>query len=150
MCRQKADGETKNFEAEAEERSEFVFSVSEGTMGHSSTTAFCWTNLEEAMGVDREKGHGLSTQEVVKRGFGDLDGGATKAMGSVHALQQIQSTCKEAGLPGVTRVDTDERPVFGFGNRSMHFNLLSQDAEWVPSLILAMTKPSSPRLTLRA
>ena len=115
MCPQKKDDDTKNFEAEAEEHSEFVFSVSEDART-SSTSAFCWTNLEEAMGIDRQEGQGLSTQEVVKQGFGVLDGGATKTMGSMHALEQIQRACKETGQPGVTRVDTDERPVFGFGN----------------------------------
>jgi len=115
MCPQKKDDDTKNFEAEAEEHSEFVFSISEDART-SSTSAFCWTNLEEAMGIDRQEGQGLSTQEVVKQGFGVLDGGATKTMGSMHALEQIQRACKETGQPGVTRVDTDERPVFGFGN----------------------------------
>ena len=111
LCPQKTDGESKNFEAEVEEHSEFVFSASEDIKG-CSRSAFCWKNLEEANGATQKDMQGLSTQEVVKRGFGVLDGG----VGSVHALEQIQLACKDSGRPGVTKVDPTDRPVFGFGN----------------------------------
>lgn len=75
--------------------------------GDSGQQAFCWTNL----------GHdNLTTHEVMTEGYGVLDGGATRTMGSIEAIQNLQNKCRERDLPGITRVDVDERPTFGFGN----------------------------------
>jgi hypothetical protein len=46
-----------------------------------------------------------------------IDGGATKTIGSVYALEKIMSlNQRKTGKTGVLAVDTDECPVFGFGN----------------------------------
>lgn len=57
-----------------------------------------------------------STDEAVTAGFGVLDGGATKTMASIHALECLEQQCKEQQLPGIVKVDTSDRPLFGFGN----------------------------------
>ena len=61
----------------------------------------------------------LSTQEAVKKGYGVLDGGATRTLGSVRAIQSVLDI--NQSLHGSTRlktVNTDQRPVFSFGNSS--------------------------------
>ena len=61
----------------------------------------------------------MSTQEAVKKGYGVLDGGATRTLGSVQAIQSVLDI--NQSLHGSTRlkgVNTDQRPVFSFGNSS--------------------------------
>lgn len=81
----------------------------------SHETAFCWTNLDLHGPSDVPAETPLNTTDVVKQGLGVLDGGATRTMGSLVALQHIQDACQKANQPGFVRVDTTERPVFGFG-----------------------------------
>jgi len=102
-CPQKKKEEApKNFEAE--EQSEFIYGCQ---VIEERGTAFCWTNLEK---------DALTTSDVVKAGFGVLDGGATKTMASVAAIECLRSICRERELPGITKVDLSEKPTFGFGN----------------------------------
>lgn len=59
----------------------------------------------------------VSTEEAIAQGKAVIDGGATKTMGSLHALESLtQANQQTAQDHGVCKVDTDDRPVFGFGN----------------------------------
>jgi hypothetical protein len=59
----------------------------------------------------------LTTAAAVAQGRGVIDGGATKTIGSVYALERIMSINQsKKGRTGVLAVDTKECPVFGFGN----------------------------------
>ena len=61
----------------------------------------------------------LTTQEAVQRGMAVVDGGATKTLGSVKAVEQIMSlNQKKKGDHGIEMVDTTDTPTFGFGNSS--------------------------------
>ena len=67
-----------------------------------------------------------TTAEAVAEGKAIIDCGATKSLGSVHALEQVMRLSQN----GMSRVDTDNQPVFGFGNSSedrcvstLHLNL---------------------------
>ena len=61
----------------------------------------------------------LTTQEAVQRGMAVVDGGATKTLGSVKAVEQIMSlNHKTRGDHGIEKVDTTDTPTFGFGNSS--------------------------------
>ncbi|CAE7273716.1 RE1 [Symbiodinium sp. CCMP2592] len=60
-----------------------------------------------------------TTYEAMRRGWCVVDGGATKTLGSVQAVQSVLD-CNRAG-GGPTRllgVDTSRQPVFSFGNSS--------------------------------
>ena len=103
----KKNEDGKNYEAV--EHSEYVY----GVLPESACVkpeAFCWTNLEEAS-PDLIPG-----DQVLREGYGVLDGGATKTMASVNAIKQLQDKARRLNLPGVLRVDLSERPTFGFGN----------------------------------
>ncbi len=101
-CPKKKEETAKNFEAE--EHSEYIYGCQ---AIEDRGKAFCWTNLEK---------DALSTSDVVKGGYGVLDGGATKTMASVAAIECLQNISRERDLPGITKVDMDERPTFGFAN----------------------------------
>ena len=59
----------------------------------------------------------LTTAEAVKRGCAVIDPGATKTMASLHAVQQlVEAYEKSHGATNVVKVNTEERPTFGFGN----------------------------------
>ena len=103
-CPKKSD-DSKSFEAV--EQSEFVFGVSELK---PPADAFCWTNIE-----DTNK-NVVPGDRVLREGYGVLDGGATKTMASLHAIECLQSKARELQLPGLTKVDLSDRPTFGFGN----------------------------------
>ena len=61
----------------------------------------------------------LSTQEAVQRGMGILDGGATRSLASVKALEAIQEiNRRKHGTDKIVHVNLQERPEFGFGNSS--------------------------------
>lgn len=58
-----------------------------------------------------------STADVVAQGKAVLDGGATRTLGSVHALERILELNKQArGENGLNQLDLQDRPTFGFGN----------------------------------
>ena len=62
---------------------------------------------------------GLTTAEAVKNGMAVIDGGATRTLASVPAMEAIMSiNNKKRGHNGVSAVDLEDRPVFGFGNGS--------------------------------
>ena len=63
--------------------------------------------------------YGISTREAVEQGKAVVDGGATKTLGSVVALEKIMHlNFERTGHSGVTNLDLQDRPVFGFGNSS--------------------------------
>ena len=60
-----------------------------------------------------------TTYEAMQKGWCVVDGGATKTLGSVRAVQSVLD-CNQAG-DGNTRllgVDTSKQPIFSFGNSS--------------------------------
>ncbi|CAE7585669.1 hypothetical protein AK812_SmicGene36749 [Symbiodinium microadriaticum] len=60
---------------------------------------------------------GPTTQEAVNSGHCVIDGGATRTLGSVKALEMIfKKNLERHGDDRVEQVDTADRPVFGFGN----------------------------------
>ncbi|CAK9091992.1 unnamed protein product [Durusdinium trenchii] len=81
----KKNEDGKNYEAV--EHSEYVY----GVLPESACVkpeAFCWTNLEEAS-PDLIPG-----DQVLREGYGVLDGGATKTMASVNAIKQLQDKAR--------------------------------------------------------
>ena len=56
----------------------------------------------------------VTTQEAMASGKAVIDCGATKSLGSVRALENLMQLSSH----GVCQVDTQDRPVFGFGNSS--------------------------------
>ena len=58
-----------------------------------------------------------STEDVVSQGKAVLDGGATRTIGSVRALERLMELNYERnGSNGLKSLNLDERPTFGFGN----------------------------------
>ena len=61
-----------------------------------------------------------ATPEVVRAGMCVIDGGATRTIGSVHAIQQVLDLNQQkTGVTRLKAVDTENRPIFGFGNSTM-------------------------------
>ena len=61
----------------------------------------------------------ISTEAAVDQGKAILDGGATRTMGSLYAMERYMQNMQEAhGTDGVKEIRTSEadRPIFGFGN----------------------------------
>ena len=58
-----------------------------------------------------------TTLEAIHQGKAIIDGGATKTMASVYALEKLsQANMNKRGESGVAKVDGHNRPIFGFGN----------------------------------
>jgi len=61
----------------------------------------------------------VTTAHVVAQGKAVLDGGATRTIGSIEALENLANiNVEKTGHTGIEKVDLSERPVFGFGNSS--------------------------------
>ena len=61
----------------------------------------------------------LSTAEAVRRGMAVLDGGATQTIGSVAAVEAVMKRNQATkGCSGLQGVNTENPPVFTFGNSS--------------------------------
>ena len=70
---------------------------------------------ESAMTLESD----ITTRDAVMQGKAVIDGGATKTLGSVTALQYIMDLNKaKVGDTGINDLDLSDRPVFGFGNSS--------------------------------
>ena len=85
----------------------------------------CFTDGQDLGGasMDDESGYVINrpptTKEVVEQGKAVLDGGATRTLASVAALEKIMEINQlQKGHPGVSEVDLEDRPTFGFGNSS--------------------------------
>ena len=62
-----------------------------------------------------------STREAVMSGYGVIDGGATRTLGSVTAIQSVMDLNQNKyGDHGITEVDVANKPTFGFGNSSQN------------------------------
>ena len=96
---QSSGGEQKTFEAEEVEHSEFIYGQ---TWCSGDPVCFSGTHM--------------STQDAMMAGYGVLDGGATKTMASIKALECLEEKCKEKDHQGISKVDLSEQPTFGFGN----------------------------------
>ena len=76
----------------------------------------CFTEQALASGEGLQ---GITTKEAVLQGKAVIEGGATKTLGSVTALQHIMDLNQgKGGDSGVSGVDLSDRPIFGFGNSS--------------------------------
>ena len=61
----------------------------------------------------------ITTAEAVEGGKAILDGGATRTLASVTALEALMKVNKKKhGHDGILNIDPEDRPVFGFGNSS--------------------------------
>ena len=96
----------------------------------AGTPCICFTtsNHEQALQLNNPGSPQLTTPEAVDCGKAIIDCGATKSLGSVYALEKVMQLSSN----GIDRVDTQDRPVFGFGNSSedrcvstLHLNLLA-------------------------
>ena len=96
-----------------------------GPQGREAATFVCYNETLDgyvddgqalmAMGEARH----LTTDEAVNQGYGIIDGGATRTMGSIHALKAIASMNMEKYQDDkILSVDPTDRPTFGFGNSS--------------------------------
>ena len=64
---------------------------------------------------------GITTLEAIDQGKAILDCGATRSIGSVYAIEKLmEMNVRAKGTSGVVSVDTNNRPVFSFGNSSMN------------------------------
>ena len=90
-------------------------SVSEAQTSESAPFVCSATDLDSA----HVASGGLTTQEAVSKGMAILDGGATRTLGSVSAVEKLMELNQtKTGHDGVTRIDHTLRPTFGFGNSS--------------------------------
>ena len=61
----------------------------------------------------------MTTQEAMKQGWCVVDGGATRTLGSLVAVQNVLDKNVEAtGHTKLLKVDTGRKPIFSFGNSS--------------------------------
>ena len=61
----------------------------------------------------------ITTSQVVDEGKAIIDGGATRSIGSTHALARILELNElKRGHDGLKSLDMADRPSFGFGNSS--------------------------------
>ena len=75
---------------------------------------FVQEDRETALELHEAGANPISTAEAVTSGKAVIDCGATKSLGSVEALEHVVRLSQN----GVSRVDTEDAPVFGFGNSS--------------------------------
>jgi hypothetical protein len=60
-----------------------------------------------------------TTHQAMTEGKAVIDGGATRTLGSVTALENLMNiNAKQRGDDGMAKLDPEQRPVFGFGNSS--------------------------------
>ena len=75
----------------------------------------CYT--EPAIPSEAAYTAGISTTEAMNDGKAILDGGATRTLASVTALEALMKVNKEKhGHDGILTIDPNDRPIFGFGN----------------------------------
>lgn len=74
---------------------------------------------ETALGTVNVEEDYLTTNQAVAAGKAVIDGGATRTIGSIEALEQLTDiNMSKRGCTGIDKVDLADRPVFGFGNSS--------------------------------
>ncbi|CAE7537598.1 RE2 [Symbiodinium sp. CCMP2456] len=74
--------------------------------------------VEQAMlGDQGNPGRAPTTTEATQAGWGVIDGGATRTLGSVQAIEALMKVNEgKHGTTGVKNVDLRNRPVFGFAD----------------------------------
>ena len=89
-----------------------------------------------------------TTSDAVAAGKAVIDCGATKSIGSARALEQVMKLSKH----GIKKVDTQDRPRFGFGNSSedrcistLHLNVQAAEQPGIMR-IHALNRGSGPVL----
>ena len=76
----------------------------------------CYAHTVE-MALSAQEEQVLSTQQAVDEGYCVVDGGATRTLGSVHAVEALmQKNQAVNGDMGLLSVDKENKPLFGFGN----------------------------------
>lgn len=86
----------------------------------------CYAKREEdegyqAMSCEEEetRKNRMTTAQAVDAGYGIIDGGATRTLGSTYALDAIiEENIRKRDDGGIIEVDTGNTPKFGFGNSS--------------------------------
>eukprot|EP00439_Symbiodinium_sp_Y106_P049556 s133_g6.t1 len=77
----------------------------------------CYAEQALVGGVHDGNHGGPTTAEAVEAGMGVIDGGATRTLGSVRAIEAIMRVYNsKTGESGVRSVDLQDRPVFGFAD----------------------------------
>ena len=79
-----------------------------------ATSSFiCFNEAQQALAA------GISTADAVRQGKAVIDGGATKTLASVTAMENIMEiNAQKKGSSGILDVNLADRPTFGFGNGS--------------------------------
>ena len=73
---------------------------------------------EQALSATEQTAY-MTTQEAVKDGWCVLDGGATRTLGSINAVQNVlDKNMANCGNTRLLNVDLQRKPVFSFGNSS--------------------------------
>lgn len=81
-----------------------------------SAPFICYTDQALSASQHRDT-EAKSTREAVTEGFAVIDGGATRTLGSVEAIQKVMDiNAQKYGSPRVHSVCLKNRPTFGFGN----------------------------------
>lgn len=76
----------------------------------------CYAEDETAMVTEAIN---MTTEEAITKGYGVIDGGATKTLGSVFALEAVAAeNYRKHNEDRIVEVDPRETPTFGFGNSS--------------------------------
>ena len=90
---------------------------------------------EEAMAADTI--NRMTTQEAVASGCCVIDGGATRTLGSVKAVEMVlRKNMNLHGEDRVRHVDTEDKPTFGFGN--------SSEGQCISTIHLGVTAANKP------
>ena len=77
----------------------------------------CYAEQAMTSNAEAQVVTGPTTAEAVKNGWGVIDGGATRTLGSVQAIEAVmQVNAQKRGSTGVQAVDLANRPVFGFAD----------------------------------
>ena len=86
---------------------------------HVATEAAPFICFSDEAALTAEAGTAKTTQAAVNEGCAVIDGGATKTLGSVEAIQAVMDiNAKKYGNHRIQGVDTNNTPTFGFGNSS--------------------------------
>ena len=104
--------------------------VGHGNLAGEEAPFVCFTE-ESALSTEGGTAMtGKTTREAVRAGFGVIDGGATKTLGSVEAIQAVMDLNKEKhGSNRVKTIDLDNKPTFGFGNSSQDTCISTADLQ---------------------
>ena len=125
--------EQGHFQADAE--SEFIFYTNAETLFGDSMVP----DSEAMAAVENGK---LTTQQAMRAGYGVLDPGATRTMGSIEALEHARNVhWQQHQKDNIASVDVDERPTFGFAD--------SETAR-CSSTVLLQTQVAQQNMKLRA